>query len=140
VQSFVYLASQGFFDSVMFHRVEPGFVIQGGGYKEAGSVNCGYTLPAEFSDTLKHDDGILSMARTNDPNSASSQFFICLGPAPHLDKNYTIFGRVVEGLDVAHNIEKSPIRALNPDSPKGMQMHGPITPVYMTKVYLEKKP
>lgn len=127
-QSFVYLVNKGFYDSVMFHRVVPGFVIQGGDPQGTGMGGPGYTLPAEFSTTLKHEEGILSMARTSDPNSAGSQFFICLANTPHLDGKYTIFGKVVDGLDVIHKIEKTPA-----------QRERPVTPVYMTKVYMQPK-
>jgi peptidylprolyl isomerase len=103
VNSFVFLACQGFFDGLTFHRYEPGFVIQGGDPKGDGSGGPGYTLPAEFNAT-KHTLGILSMARTSDPNSAGSQFFIMLGDAPHLDNQYSVFGKVVEGINVALQI------------------------------------
>jgi cyclophilin family peptidyl-prolyl cis-trans isomerase len=103
VNSFVFLACQGFFDGLTFHRVEPGFVIQGGDPKANGSGGPGYTLPAEFGPT-KHTLGILSMARTSDPNSAGSQFFIMLGDAPHLDNQYSVFGKVVEGMNAVLQI------------------------------------
>jgi peptidylprolyl isomerase len=103
VNSFVFLACQGFFDGLTFHRYEPGFVIQGGDPNGNGSGGPGYTLPAEFNAT-KHTLGILSMARTSDPNSAGSQFFIMLGDAPHLDNQYSVFGKVVEGINVALQI------------------------------------
>ena len=103
VNSFVFLACQGFFDGLTFHRYEPGFVIQGGDPKGNGSGGPGYTLPAEFNAT-KHTLGILSMARTSDPNSAGSQFFIMLGDAPHLDNQYSVFGKVVEGITLALQI------------------------------------
>jgi peptidyl-prolyl cis-trans isomerase B (cyclophilin B) len=127
-QSFVYLVNKGFYDSLTFHRIVPSFVIQGGDPKGNGTGGPGYSVPAEFSETLLHEDGILSMARAQDPNSAGSQFFICLGRLASLDKKYTIFGKVVEGLDVVHKIEKVPV-----------QGERPVTPVVMTKVYLEKK-
>jgi len=127
-QSFVYLTEKGFFDSLTFHRIVPSFVIQGGDPKGNGTGGPGYNVPAEFSETLLHEDGILSMARAQDPNSAGSQFFICLGRLASLDKKYTIFGKVVEGLDVVHKIEKVPV-----------QSERPVTPVVMSKVYLEKK-
>ncbi|MEW5701454.1 MAG: peptidylprolyl isomerase [Candidatus Zixiibacteriota bacterium] len=128
-QSFAYLTEKGYFDSLTFHRVVPGFVIQGGDPKGNGTGGPGYTVPAEFSQTLLHEDGILSMARRGDDiNSAGSQFFICLGRLPSLDKQYTIFGKVVEGLDVVHKIEKVPV-----------QGERPVTPVVMTKVSLEQK-
>lgn len=130
-QSFVYLVNKHFYDSVLFHRIIPGFVIQGGDPQGTGMGGPGYTVPAEFSDTLKHDLGILSMARTPDPNSAGSQFFICLSRerTKNLDKQYTIFGKVVEGLDVVEALGK--VQTGTGDRP--------VTPVMMTKVYMEKK-
>lgn len=121
-QSMVYLANQGFYDSLTFHRVIPGFVIQGGDPNGNGTGGPGYNVPAEFNATL-HEDGILSMARSQEPNSAGSQFFICLGRLASLDGKYTVFGKVVEGLDVVHKIEKVPTTAERPN-----------TTVYMTKV------
>ena len=103
VNSFVFLACQGYFDGLNFHRYEPGFVIQGGDPNGNGSGGPGYRLPAEFNST-KHTAGILSMARTNDPNSAGSQFFIMLGNSPHLDNQYTVFGKVIEGMEVVNQI------------------------------------
>lgn len=130
-QSFVHLVGKHFYDSISFHRIIPTFVIQGGDPNGNGSGGPGYTVPAEFSDTLKHDLGILSMARTPDPNSAGSQFFICLSRerTAALDKQYTIFGKVVEGLDIVQAMGKVPT---GPGDK-------PITPVLMTKVYMEKK-
>ncbi|HWO57835.1 MAG TPA: peptidylprolyl isomerase [bacterium] len=130
-QSFVYLVGKHYYDSVSFHRIIPGFVIQGGDPQGTGMGGPGYTIPAEFSDTLKHDLGILSMARTPDPNSAGSQFFICLSRerTKNLDKQYTIFGKVVEGLDVVEAIGKV----------KTGPGDRPVTPVLMTKVYMEPK-
>ncbi len=125
-QSFVYLVNKKFYDSLIFHRVMPGFVIQGGDPLGNGTGGPGYTVPAEFSNK-PHEDGILSMARAPDVNSAGSQFFICLGRLASLDNKYTVFGKVIEGLDVAHKIEKVKTQA-----------ERPVEPVYMTKVYVEK--
>jgi cyclophilin family peptidyl-prolyl cis-trans isomerase len=127
----VHLVGKNFYDSVSFHRIIAGFVIQGGDPQGTGGGGPGYTIPAEFSDTLKHDVGILSMARTPDPNSAGSQFFICLSRerTASLDKQYTIFGKVVEGLDVVDAMGKVKTGAGDK----------PVTPVLMTKVYMEKK-
>jgi len=127
-QSFVYLINKGFYDSLTFHRIVPGFVIQGGDPQGTGMGGPGYMVPGEFSTTLKHEEGMLSMARSQDPNSAGSQFFICLANTPHLDGKYTIFGKVVEGLEVIHKIEKTPA-----------QRERPVTPVHMTKVYMQPK-
>lgn len=105
VESFQNLIGQKFYDGLTFHRYEPGFVIQGGDPKGDGTGGPGYTLPAEFSD-LEHTHGTLSMARSQDPNSAGSQFYIVLSreQAKHLDGQYTIFGRVVEGLENADKL------------------------------------
>jgi peptidyl-prolyl cis-trans isomerase B (cyclophilin B) len=114
VESFLKLANDGFYDGVLFHRIIPGFVIQGGdpntksGPRSThGTGGPGYTIPGEFNEIL-HEKGILSMARTNDPNSAGSQFFICLGRVPHLDRKYTVFGQVIEGIDVVDAIAALP--------------------------------
>jgi peptidyl-prolyl cis-trans isomerase B (cyclophilin B) len=110
VASFIHLARSGFYNGVRFHRVEPGFVIQGGDPKskdpnatDAGTGGPGYYLPAEFND-LPHKDGTLSMARAQDPNSGGSQFFICLGPQSFLDGQYTVFGETVSGMEVVNSI------------------------------------
>lgn len=104
VNSFVFLARDGFYDGVTFHRVEPGFVIQGGDPSGTGSGGPGYTLPAEFT-TEPFVRGVLGMARTNDPNSAGSQWFIMLGDAHHLDGSYTVFGSVTDGMNVVDCIQ-----------------------------------
>ena len=89
--------------ALTFHRVVPGFVIQGGCPKGDGTGGPGYTIPAEFN-SRKHEKGSLSMARTMDPNSAGSQFFICLDRTPHLDNQYTNYGQVVKGHDIPEKI------------------------------------
>jgi peptidylprolyl isomerase len=110
VNSFVFLAQQGFYDGTTFHRVIPGFVAQGGDPTGTGTGGAGYTLPLEISPLLKYDRvGVLGMARASAPNSASSQFFITYAPLPGLDPSdqnagYTIFGQVVEGMDVVEQI------------------------------------
>lgn len=109
VESFLSLIAKGFYNGLTFHRVEPGFVIQGGCPLGNGTGGPGYTLPAEFSTTRKHVKGTLSMARTSDPNSAGSQFFICLDSTPHLDGSYTIFGQVVKGLDIPEKVKKGDV-------------------------------
>jgi len=108
--NFKRLANTGFYNGVKFHRVVPGFVIQGGDIltrdanpQNDGTGDPGYTIRAEFNNT-PHDRGILSMARRGDPNSAGSQFFICVGAAPQLNGQYTVFGRVIEGMEVADKI------------------------------------
>lgn len=140
-QNFVYQAGKGFYDSLTIHRVVPGFLIQGGDPTGTGTGGPGYSVPAEFSSKLVHDEGIIAMARKVDPasrngapegpdfiNSAGSQFFICLGRAPSLDGKYTIFGEIVEGLDVAHKISQTPA-----------QRERPTTSIYLTKVYVQAK-
>ncbi|MHC4875213.1 MAG: peptidylprolyl isomerase [Planctomycetota bacterium] len=89
------LAKIGFYDGIIFHRVIPGFVIQAGCPDGRGTGGPGYNIDAEFNDRL-HEAGILSMARTSDPNSAGSQFFICMGRVPHLDRQYTVFGKTAD--------------------------------------------
>lgn len=110
VKNFKDLAKKGFYDGTLFHRVIPGFMIQGGDPNTKsqpremhGMGGPGYTINAEFND-IPHDRGIVSMARSQDPNSAGSQFFIVVKDAHFLDGNYTVFGRVVEGMEVADKI------------------------------------
>ncbi|HMU55938.1 MAG TPA: peptidylprolyl isomerase [Nitrospira sp.] len=110
VKNFVDLAKKGFYDGTTFHRVIPGFMIQGGdpNSKSAdrashGTGGPGYRIKAEFNST-PHKRGILSMARANDPDSAGSQFFICVADANFLDWQYTAFGEVVSGMDVADKV------------------------------------
>jgi len=114
VKNFIDLAKKGFYDGTLFHRVIPGFMIQGGDpntrnpdRSKHGTGGPGYTVKAEFSDK-PHKKGTLSMARATDPNSAGSQFFICVAPASFLDKQYTVFGEVVSGMDVADKIVSQP--------------------------------
>ncbi len=105
-KNFIDLAGKGFYNGLKFHRVEPGFVIQGGDPKGNGSGGSEKTIPLEVTPKLKHDSaGIVAMARTPDPNSASSQFYITLNATPSLDMNYAVFGKVVEGLDVVKSIK-----------------------------------
>jgi cyclophilin family peptidyl-prolyl cis-trans isomerase len=96
-----------FYDGLVFHRIIEGFMIQGGDPAGNGTGGPGYTIKAEFND-VKHVKGILSMARTRDPNSAGSQFFVMAAPATHLDGQYSAFGKVVEGLDVIDKIVNVP--------------------------------
>jgi len=95
VKNFVALAQIGFYDNLTFHRVISGFMIQGGCPLGTGTGDGGYKIPAEFNST-PHVPGVLSMARANDPNSAGTQFFICLGKHTHLDRNYTAFGKTAD--------------------------------------------
>jgi peptidyl-prolyl cis-trans isomerase B (cyclophilin B) len=114
VNNFMELAKKGFYDGTTFHRVIPGFMIQGGDpnsknpdKSKHGMGGPGYTVKAEFSNK-PHKRGILSMARAANPDSAGSQFFICVADAPFLDKQYTVFGEVVSGMDVADKIVSQP--------------------------------
>jgi peptidylprolyl isomerase len=117
VNSFVFLARQGYFDGVTFHRVLPGFVAQGGDPTGTGRVGPGYNLPDEFSD-IPIDKGIVAMANTGQPNSGGSQFFITYSRQERLDGGYTVFGEVIEGMDVAESLTpRDPDK--NPNAPPG---------------------
>jgi peptidyl-prolyl cis-trans isomerase B (cyclophilin B) len=114
VNNFIELAKKGFYDGTTFHRVIPGFMIQGGDPNSKnpdknihGTGGPGYTVKAEFS-SRPHKRGTLSMARAADPDSAGSQFFICVADAPFLDRQYTVFGEVVSGMDIADKIVSQP--------------------------------
>ncbi len=101
-QNFIDLAERGFYNGLKFHRYEPGFVIQGGDPLGNGTGGSGKTISLEVTPQLKHDAaGVVAMARSQDPNSASCQFYITLAPAAFLDMKYAVFGRVTEGLDNA---------------------------------------
>ncbi len=114
VNNFISLARSGFYDGLTFHRVIPGFMIQGGCPQGTGTGGPGYTIRGEFSangfkqNDLVHKRGVLSMARAMSPNSAGSQFFIMVEAAPHLDGQYAAFGKVLEGMDVADAIVSVP--------------------------------
>lgn len=113
VRNFVSLVQKGFYDGTIFHRVIPGFMIQGGDPEGTGMGGPGYGIKGEFAmngfkNDLKHTTGVLSMARSQRPNSAGSQFFIMVDDAPHLDGQYAAFGKVTEGIDVAQAIVSSP--------------------------------
>lgn len=99
------LAEEGFYDGLTFHRVIDGFMAQGGCPDGTGMGGADKNIPAEFNDT-PHIEGVCSMARAQDPNSASSQFFICIDDATFLNGQYTAWGRVVEGMDAVHAIQK----------------------------------
>jgi peptidyl-prolyl cis-trans isomerase B (cyclophilin B) len=113
VDNFLHLASTGFYDGLIFHRVIKGFMIQGGDPEGSGTGGPGYSIKGEFrangvKNPLKHNRGVISMARSGNPNSAGSQFFIMHQDAPHLDGQYAAFGRVTEGLDVVDEIAGTP--------------------------------
>ena len=113
VNNFISLIKQGYYDGVIFHRVIPGFMIQGGDPDGTGMGGPGYSIKGEFShngfkNDLKHTPGVLSMARTMIPDSAGSQFFIMHQAAPHLDGEYAAFGKVIEGMDVVNKIAEMP--------------------------------
>ena len=123
VNNFISLANQGFYDGLIFHRVIPGFMIQGGDPEGNGMGGPGYQIHGEFAgngfkqNDIVHTTGVLSMARTMAPNSAGSQFFVMVAPAPHLDGQYAAFGQVIEGTDVAIDISRVPRNMMN-DKPK----------------------
>ncbi len=117
VNSFIFLAREGYYDGVTFHRVIPGFMAQGGDPSGTGSGDPGYTLPAEFSD-VPYERGVVGMARTTDPNSGGSQFFITYTDQPNLNGQYTVFGKVVEGMKVVNALTpRDP--ATDPAAPPG---------------------
>ncbi len=132
VGNFASLANSGFYDGLIFHRVISGFMIQGGDPKGSGSGDPGYCIKGEFSangfkNDLKHEKGVLSMARTMAPNSAGSQFFVMHEFSPHLDGQYAAFGKVIEGIDVVDKIAS--VRTDFNDRPR--------TPQKMKKVTVE---
>lgn len=135
VESFKKLAREGFYDGTKFHRVIPGFMIQGGDPNSKsddrsrhGTGGPGYSVPAEFNDT-PHTRGILSAARSSDPNSAGSQFFLMVARSPHLDGQYSVYGEVIEGMDVVDKIVALPRD--HRDNPK------PENPAIIEKVTIE---
>jgi len=113
VKNFISLINKGFYDGLIFHRVIEGFMIQGGCPEGTGMGGPGYSIKGEFSqngfnNTLKHEPGVLSMARSMMPNSAGSQFFIMHKTSPHLDGSYAAFGKITEGLDIVDKIATVP--------------------------------
>ena len=132
VNNFVSLINKGFYDGVIFHRVIPGFMIQGGDPKGMGTGGPGYSIKGEFTrngfkNDLKHERGVLSMARAMAPNSAGSQFFIMHKNSPHLDGQYASFGKVLEGMEVVDTIANT---RRGPNDK-------PLTPQVMKKVTVE---
>ncbi|MBE6963170.1 MAG: peptidylprolyl isomerase [Ruminococcaceae bacterium] len=123
VNNFISLANQGYYDGLIFHRVIPGFMIQGGCPNGTGMGGPGYQIHGEFAgngftqNDLLHTTGVLSMARTMAPNSAGSQFFVMVAPAPHLDGQYAAFGKITEGEQIAIDISRVQRNMFN-DKPK----------------------
>lgn len=113
VANFVSLVEKGFYDGLIFHRVIPGFMIQGGDPNGTGMGGPGWRIKGEFArngvaNPLRHERGVLSMARSMHPDSAGSQFFIMVEAAPHLDGSYAAFGRVLEGMEAADRVVNAP--------------------------------
>ena len=130
VNNFISLVKKGFYDGTIFHRVNPGFKIQGGDPEGSGMGGPGYSIKGEFTgngfrNELRHTKGVLSMARAMDPNSAGSQFFIMVDDAPHLDGLYASFGMVIEGQDVADRIVN--VKRNWSDKPKEPQVMKKVT-------------
>lgn len=130
VNNFIELIENEFYDGVIFHRVIPGFMIQSGDPEGTGMGDPGYSIKGEFENNgvendLKHEKGVLSMARREDPDSAGSQFFIMTGEAASLDGNYAAFGKVIDGMDVAEDI--SEVERDSNDMPKEDQVIEKIT-------------
>ena len=130
VENFVKLAKEGFYDGLIFHRVIPGFMIQGGCPQGKGTGGPGYSIKGEFTsngfeNNLKHERGVLSMARSMSPNSAGSQFFIMVANSPHLDGQYASFGKITEGLEVADAIVS--VKRDMSDKPKEPQIIKSVT-------------
>ena len=126
VRNFISLVKKGFYDGVIFHRVIPGFMIQGGDPTGTGMGGPGYSIEGEFTSNgfqndLKHTRGVLSMARAMDPNSAGSQFFIMVADAPHLDGQYAAFGKITENAQAAVDISRVNRNMYN-DMPKKPQV------------------
>ena len=118
VNSFVFLARDGYYDGVTFHRVLPGFMAQAGDPTGTGSGGPGYSVPAEFTTELSYKEGVVGAARTDDPDSAGSQWFVTLADASHLDGKYTVFAEVTQGIDVVKCITaRDP--STNPGAPPG---------------------
>lgn len=134
VENFLSLIKKDFFSGLIFHRVIPGFMIQGGGYKPDFSETDAASIKGEFASNgcvtndIKHERGVLSMARTMAPNSASSQFFIMHKNAPHLDRQYAAFGKVIDGIEVVDKIAS--VRT----SSYGYFSDVPVTPVVIEKI------
>ena len=134
VENFIKLAKEGFYEGLTFHRVIKGFVIQGGCPKGNGTGGPGYTIKGEFKSNgvdhpIKHEIGVLSMARSMAPNSAGSQFFIMVGNMPHLDGQYAAFGKITKNVECALNIAKTRVDHYD----------RPLTPVIIEKLKTHNK-
>lgn len=141
VSNFISLIQKGFYDGLIFHRVIPGFMIQGGCPDGTGMGGPGYCIKGEFlfngvDNPMKHKRGVLSMARAQSPNSAGSQFFIMHMDAPHLDKQYAAFGKVTEGMDVVDAIARTP-RSMFNDKPTHEQKMKTVTVETFGEEYAE---
>ena len=127
VNNFISLIQKGYYNGLIFHRVIKGFMIQGGCPDGTGMGGPGYSIEGEFAmngfnNELKHERGVLSMARSMNPNSAGSQFFIMVDDAPHLDGQYAAFGKIIEGMEAADKIVAQPRNAMDkPDEPQVMK-------------------
>lgn len=131
VKNLLSLAKIGYYDGLTFHRIISGFMIQGGCPEGTGTGGPGYTIDAEFNAT-RHEPGVLSMARTSDPNSAGSQFFICLEKVPHLDRQYTAFGSTADAASLAVVKKIGAVQTGAQDRP--------VTPVVINKATVVEKP
>lgn len=132
VRNFISLVNKGFYDGLTFHRIIRGFMIQGGDPEGSGMGGPGYSIKGEFTynnfkNDLKHEAGVISMARSQHPNSAGSQFFIMHKDAPHLDGSYAAFGKVIEGMDVVNKIAET----------KTNYSDAPLEPQVMKKVTVD---
>ena len=135
VNNFVSLVNKGFYDGLSFHRIIPGFMIQGGDPLGNGNGGPGYSIKGEFKSNgfrndLRHERGVISMARAMDPNSAGSQFFIMHADAPHLDGSYAAFGKVIDGMGVVDSIASVRTNMFN---------DAPVTPVVIKSITVDTK-
>ena len=135
VNNFVSLVNKGFYDGLSFHRIIPGFMIQGGDPLGNGTGGPGYSIKGEFKSNgfrndLRHERGVISMARAMDPNSAGSQFFIMHAEAPHLDGSYAAFGKVIDGMGVVDSIASVRTNMFN---------DAPVTPVVIKSITVDTK-
>ena len=142
VNNFISLANKGYYDGLIFHRVIPGFMIQGGCPNGTGTGGPGYQSKGEFAangfttNDILHTTGVLSMARTMAPNSAGSQFFVMVAPAPHLDGQYAAFGQITEGQEIAIDISRVQ-RSMFNDKPKQDQKIASVRVDTLGEVYPE---